>query len=122
MNDRSLNNLKGVHPDLVRVIVRADEIGPLEFIVTEGIRTVERQKQLFRDKKSKTMKSRHLTGHAVDLAVVENGKVTWDWSKYEELNQQVHDAAKLEGVVIEWGGNWTSFRDGVHFQLPHGVV
>ncbi|WP_423140165.1 M15 family metallopeptidase, partial [Providencia alcalifaciens] len=69
-SQRSENNLKGVNPDLVKVIRRTLEITPVDFIVIEGLRTQERQKQLFAEKKSQTMHSRHLTGHAVDIIPV----------------------------------------------------
>ncbi len=66
LSERSLKNLTGVHPDLVRVIEFAAGLG-VSFIVTEGMRTIERQKQLLAAGKSRTLRSRHLSGHAVDL-------------------------------------------------------
>lgn len=118
MNIRSLERLSNVHPDLQRVIHRADELGEIEFIVTEGLRTIDRQKQLFEKGASQTMRSRHLTGHAVDLACVIDDEVRWDWPLYHKLGALVKEAAKIEGVKIEWGGDWVKFKDGPHFQLP----
>lgn len=66
-SQRSLNNLKGVHSDLVKEVRRALEISELDFTVIEGVRTKERQAQLFKQGATKTMNSRHLTGHAVDI-------------------------------------------------------
>lgn len=117
LNERSMRNLRGVHDDLVRVIYRAAELGPHQFIVTEGLRSAERQKTLVAEGASKTMNSRHLTGHAVDLAVTILGEVRWDWPLYRQLGEQVKEAAKIEGVHIVWGGSWTSFKDGPHFEL-----
>lgn len=117
LNARSHRNLEGVHADLVRVIYRAAELGPLSFIVTEGRRTLDRQRELLAAGASKTMNSRHLTGHAVDLAVVIGKGVRWDWPLYRQLGEQVKEAAKIEGVHIVWGGDWTSFKDGPHFEL-----
>jgi peptidoglycan L-alanyl-D-glutamate endopeptidase CwlK len=113
-----VKRLDGVHPDLVRVVYQAKELGA-QFIVTEGLRTKERQAQLFKAGASKTMNSRHLTGHAVDLAAIVGGKVRWDWPLYNILASQMKEAAQIEGVHIEWGGDW-KFKDGPHFQLPWG--
>lgn len=119
---RSLNNLKGVHPDLVRVMNRALETSPLDFVVVEGLRSVERQKKLVASGASKTMNSRHITGHAVDLVPIgPNGKAAFDWPLYERLAPAVKDAAAKEGVAIIWGGDWKSFRDGPHFELDRNV-
>ena len=118
LGPRSLKNLIGVHPDLKLVVERAIDITDLDFVVTEGIRTLARQKQLFDAGASKTMRSRHLTGHAVDLAAVVGGKVRWDWPLYARLNEVMMEAARDEGVQIEWGGHWKAPRDGPHWQLP----
>lgn len=115
---RSEKNLVGIHPDLDKVVRKAEELSELEFIVTEGLRSKERQEQLVKAGASKTMNSRHLTGHAVDLAVVVGGEVRWDWPLYSKLSNSMKEAAKQVGVPLEWGGDWTSFKDGPHFQLP----
>ena len=123
LNARSEKALVGVHPDLVAVVRRAAEIMPGGFIITEGMRTKERQRELFAKGLSKTMNSRHLTGHAVDLAAMidfdGDGKpeVRWDWGLYEKLAVAMKTAADELKVKIVWGGDWTSFRDGPHFEL-----
>lgn len=117
-SQRSLNNLKGVHPDLVKVMTRALAIAPVDFVVIEGLRTIERQKQLVRAGASQTMRSRHLTGHAVDIAPIVGGVIRWDWPLYDRLAVGVKMAAFDCGIVIEWGGDWRSFKDGPHWQLP----
>jgi peptidoglycan L-alanyl-D-glutamate endopeptidase CwlK len=115
---RDRKRLEGVHPDLVRVVERA-ALGRVRFIVTEGMRTMERQAQLAREGRSQTMRSRHLTGHAVDLAVLdEASQARWDAPAYRTLAAEMKAAAAVEGVQIEWGGDWRSFFDGPHFQLP----
>ena len=115
---RSLKNMVGIHPDLRRVLDRALQDSPLDFSVIEGLRTLERQKQLFASGASQTLNSRHLTGHAVDLAPVIAGQVSWDWPLYNKLALVVFEAAKTEAVPITWGGNWTTFKDGPHWELP----
>lgn len=119
---RSQANLKGVHPDLIRVMERALQISPVDFTVIEGLRTVERQKQLVASGASKTMNSRHLTGHAVDVVPIgPNGKAAFDWPLYDKLAPAIKDAAAKEGVAIIWGGDWKSFRDGPHFELDRNI-
>jgi peptidoglycan L-alanyl-D-glutamate endopeptidase CwlK len=117
----SLAKLWGVHLDMVRVVNRcaADwKDADTGFIVTCGLRTLEEQKILKAKGASKTLRSRHLTGHAVDLACTIKGQVRWDWPLYDSLAKQMKAAAKKEGVLLEWGGDWVSFKDGPHFQLP----
>lgn len=115
LTPRDMQRLAGVHPDLVRVISRAREAA--DFIVTEGLRTTERQRQLVAAGASQTMASRHLTGHAVDLAALVGGVVRWDWPLYDRLALAVKRAAAEEEVAIVWGGDWPKFRDGPHFEL-----
>lgn len=121
LSERSLSRLEGVHADLVRVVKRAAVTSNIDFTVLEGLRTLERQKTLVARGASKTMKSRHLTGHAVDLAPFVDGQVVWAWPLYHKLAVIVKAAAKDENVPIEWGGDWRSFKDGPHWQLPWGT-
>jgi len=115
---RSLSRLTGVHPDLVKVVQLAIRKSDLDFAVLEGVRTIDRQRQLFAQKATKTMNSRHLTGHAVDLAPVINGDVSWDWPLYNRLAKTVKAAAAELGIPITWGGDWRTFKDGPHWELP----
>lgn len=121
LGTRSLSRLEGVHPDLVRVVKRAAAMSDLDFTVLEGLRTLERQKKLFAEHATTTMRSRHLDGHAVDLAPMIGGEISWDWPLYHRLEKIVKAAAAAEGVLIEWGGDWNSFKDGPHWQLPWGT-
>jgi peptidoglycan L-alanyl-D-glutamate endopeptidase CwlK len=117
----SIAKLRGVHPDLVRVVNRcaADwKDADTAFIVTCGLRTLAEQKVLVAKGASKTLRSRHLTGHAIDLACVLKGKVRWDWPLYDRLAKRMKAAAKAEKVPLECGGDWATFKDGPHFQLP----
>ena len=120
LGQRSLSRLEGVHPDLVRVVKKAAAISDLDFTVLEGIRTLERQRKLVAEGASRTMKSRHLTGHAVDLAPLIDGKVSWEWPMYHRLAKIVKSAAADEKVPLTWGGDWPGFPDGPHFELDRG--
>ena len=119
LNDRSERNLRGVHPALVAVVRRAVQLLPedLGFIVTEGLRTRARQAELVKAGASQTLNSRHLTGHAVDLAATLKGQVRWDWPLYQKLATAMKAAAAEQGTVITWGGDWRTLRDGPHFEI-----
>lgn len=118
LSKRSLQRLDGLHPDLVKVVKRAIEITAVDFTVLEGIRPHARQVELVKSGASTTMNSRHLTGHAVDLGAYVAGEVRWDWPLYHRIAAAVKQAAAELKVPIEWGGDWRSFKDGPHFQLP----
>ena len=114
LGNSSLQKLEGVHPDMVAVIKRAIEITEQDFSVIEGLRSYERQKELVNKGASKTMNSRHLTGHAVDIAPY---PLSWDWKYFYPIADAMKDAAQELGIDLEWGGDWTSFKDGPHWQL-----
>jgi len=117
LNPRSEKNLAGVHPKLVSVVRRAADVSDIDFMVIEGLRTVERQKQLVAKGASKTMNSKHITGHAVDLAPMVDGEIRWDWPLYHKLAPIIKQAAKDMGVTITWGGDWKTFPDGPHWEI-----
>jgi peptidoglycan L-alanyl-D-glutamate endopeptidase CwlK len=114
---RSRAKLKGVHPDLVRVVELALTYSPHDFTITEGLRSVARQRELKAAGASQTMNSRHITGHAIDFAVLVGGKVRWDWPLYGQVAVAFKRAAKELNVPIIWGGDWKSLRDGPHVEL-----
>ena len=118
---RSRARMKGVHPALIGVMEAAIRRSPVDFLVTEGLRTPERQRALVRAGASRTLKSRHLTGHAVDVAALVDGKVRWDWPLYPRIAEAVKAAAADLGVAIVWGGDWPTLRDGPHFELDRRV-
>ena len=113
---RSNNNLKGVKPELVKLMKESIVNSPYDFMITCGLRTKEEQKVLVATGKSRTMKSKHLTGDAVDIAVLVNGEVSWDLKYYKEVATHVKKVAKSLGIRVTWGGDW-GFVDGPHFQL-----
>lgn len=112
LDDNSEKLLNGVHPDLVAVVHRARDL--TEFRVTEGLRSIQRQKQLVAQKKSQTLKSRHITGHAVDLVDLKGSYVEGEMKRIAEAMKA---AATELGIKLVWGGDWTSFQDTPHFEL-----
>jgi len=125
LSKRSLEKLEGVHPHLQQIVMKAVDLSPVAFCITEGVRSYDRQKKLVAQGASKTMNSRHLTGHAVDLAAMidpdddGNFEISWKWHLYATLANAMK-AAALEIVGperLEWGGDWLTFKDGAHFQL-----
>ncbi len=120
LSDRSEKNLVGVHSTLEAVVRLAAQTA--DFVVTEGVRTKERQAVLYKQGASWTMNSRHLTGHAVDLAALidfdgdGDMEIRWDWPLYTKLNEAMQKAAADLGVTLTWGGNWQK-RDGPHWEI-----
>lgn len=122
LSQRSLDNLEGVHYDLVSVIERAIQISPYDFGVSEGLRTLETQKEYLESGKTTTMNSMHLPqkdglSHAVDLFVIVNGKVTWEHKHFRKVIQAIFTAAIELGVQVEAGALWRDFLDSPHIQL-----
>lgn len=116
LSQKSLDKLKGVHPDLYKVVVRAIELTTVDFSVGETLRTLARQKELVAKGASKTINSRHLTGHAVDLYALKDGKVSWDLLLYKEIAKAMKQAAKELDIALVAGIEW-KMVDGPHFEL-----
>jgi peptidoglycan L-alanyl-D-glutamate endopeptidase CwlK len=148
LGQKSIAELKGVHPDLVAIVKRAIELTVQDFAVHDGIRTVDEQKKMVESGASQTLNSRHITGHAVDLVPYVNNKLRWEWEPIYKIADAVRMAAKELGTPIVWGGNWNvlfsdtfeppadvvaryvavrkkaglnAFIDGPHFELPRSV-
>lgn len=125
--ERSERALSGVHGDLAAVVRRAFDLAPGAFVVTEGLRSMARQRALMLAGASRTLASRHLTGHAVDLAALvdQDGdgdlEVRWDWPLYARLAETMKAAAAELQVPLVWGGDWRTFKDGPHFELPRAA-
>lgn len=118
----SRHQLRGVHPDLVRVVERAIQLTRVDFRVTEGLRSYTRQVELVASGASRTMDSRHITGHAVDLAALVGGRASWSWGLYEQLAEAMREAAAFEGVAVTWGGCWDrSLSELAHADITDAV-
>ena len=121
LSARDLKRLEGVHEAIKAVLIRAAHDGAPKFAVIEGVRTLARQKELVARGASKTMRSRHIHGFAVDIAPVIAGKIAWDWPAFYPLASAIKAAADAEDVSLTWGGDWQSFKDGPHWELPHAA-
>jgi peptidoglycan L-alanyl-D-glutamate endopeptidase CwlK len=148
LSGRSRENLQGVHPTLVAVVERAIQLTVGDFMVYDGVRSVEEQADAVRRGASTTMESRHLTGHAVDLVPFDSGKVSWKWSLIFPIAAAMREAARELKTPLVWGGAWDQnlsettdppeqlihdysarrkaagkrvFLDGPHFELPRNL-
>lgn len=111
---RSVRNLQSVHPDLVRVAHRALALSDVDFAVTEGLRTVERQRELYAQGKSKTLRSRHLSGLAIDVVAYVNGGVNWNIDPfYFQIAEAFAGAARELQVPVVWGACWETLNDTI---------
>ena len=114
---KSKRELEGVHPDMLRVVKKALELSTIDFMVTDGLRTITEQTELVKRGASKTMNSKHLKqldtgyGHAVDLVGLLNGKARWEWPVVYEVAERMREAAEIEDVNIRWGGCWATITD-----------
>ena len=117
LSSKSIDNLEYVHEDLCHVVMRSIEITDCDFMVFEGLRTIERQKELVSMGASRTMRSRHLTGHAVDLVPVYNGTPRWDWPLCYRVAEAMRVAAKEYAVPLVWGGVWDRCLNGLEKDL-----
>jgi len=113
--------MQGVHRDLIRVAERAIALTEVDFMITEGLRTPARQAELVKAGASRTLNSRHLTGHAIDVAAMIGSEVRWDWPLYPRIAKAFKQASKELALPIIWGGDWPRLRDGPHFELDRKV-
>jgi peptidoglycan L-alanyl-D-glutamate endopeptidase CwlK len=122
LNAKSVENLKGVDKRLIELAAKAREISPIPFEITEGLRTLERQKYLVATGKSRTLKSYHLRGKAMDFVAKPEGKVSWNLADYKTIvNKAFKPAAKALGLsaLITYGVEWKTIVDGPHIQIEN---
>lgn len=118
---RSLRELEGIHPDLRKVVNMALSLTEVDFIITDGLRTIEEQREYVRRGASKTMRSRHLSGHAVDFVAYDGRAATYDLKMMRKVAAAFKLAAMNLKIPIEWGGDWKSFVDTPHIELSRKV-
>ena len=116
-SEKSKAMMMGVHPDLIAIAYRALALSPYDFGITEGRRSLERQRLLVQEGKSQTLASRHLEGRALDFAVWIEGRITWEFRYYAQVAEAFKIAAREYGIDIQWGGDWKRFKDGPHVEL-----
>jgi peptidoglycan L-alanyl-D-glutamate endopeptidase CwlK len=123
LSTRSLGRLAGIHPALADCVRGAILITKTDFSVVEGVRTFEKQREYFLAGKSRTMKSKHLTGHAVDLMPYGDfdgdGDMegSWELRHFYPLNDAMQQVAATLGIKVTWGGSWATFVDAPHFEI-----
>lgn len=120
LNATSIARMRGVDPNLIALAKKAREISPIPFEITEGLRTMERQRYLVKTGKSRTLKSYHLRGKAIDFVAMPSGKVSWDLKDYKTIVEKAFKpAAKALGLSdkITYGLYWKSIVDGPHVQI-----
>ena len=117
LTKQSETRLNGVDNKLVSVVRRALQLTEIPFQITCGLRTLEEQRQMVAKGLSKTMKSYHLRGKAVDLVAMQGGRPSWDLKHYAAINKAMQKAAKELGVTVTWGGSWKTIVDGPHWQI-----
>lgn len=122
LSRKSEQELVGVRDQLVKVVQRAITITPVEFTVLQGLRTKEEQAANVASGASWTMDSRHLTGHAVDLGALLNGKVSWHWSLYYPIAHAMQVSARALDVEIRWGGVWDRTLNSLGDDLEDEVI
>ena len=107
LSTRSIDRMAGIEPDLIEMVKTAITLTKVDFGVTCGMRTLAEQEALVAKGASKTMKSKHLEGRAVDLVAYVGSNITWQLNMYDDLADAMADACCEFGVPIKWGAAWT---------------
>jgi len=106
LSERSLSRLEGVNRELVNVVTDAIKISTIDFGVVQGLRTPAEQAALVAKGASKTMKSKHLDGLAVDLMAYLNGRASWELTLYDNIADAMRKAAIANNLPLRWGAAW----------------
>lgn len=106
LSQRSLDKLEGVDEQLIAVVKYAITVTKIDFGVTCGLRTIEEQRELVANRASKTMNSKHIGGHAVDLMAYIGSRGSWELNIYDEIADAMKEGASSVGVGIRWGAAW----------------
>ncbi len=106
LSSRSLSKLEGIDEQLKACVNRAITLTKIDFGVTEGLRSIERQKELVYRGASKTMRSKHIEGKAVDLVAYIGSKVSWELNLYDDIADAMKESAIELDISIRWGAAW----------------
>jgi peptidoglycan L-alanyl-D-glutamate endopeptidase CwlK len=106
LSQKSQAKMQGVDPALVSVVNRAIQLSDIDFSITCGLRTAAEQEELFKKKATKTLKSKHMEGKAVDVMAFKDGKGNWELPLYVKIADAMAAAAKELGVQVRWGAAW----------------
>lgn len=117
LTKKDIQRMKGVHPALVRLFTEVARTSPIPFMILEGRRSLEQQKKNIENGVSWTLKSKHLTGHALDVIPLVEGKPTWSWPVYHKFAPIVKAVAKKLKIEVTWGGDWKKTKDGPHWEI-----
>ena len=119
LSELSMKRLEGVDERLKVIVIECAARCPYPFNVSEGLRSIDQQREYVRQGKSRTMNSKHLTGKAVDLYPLTMNRKQVDWSRFEDLADLMFQVASDQGTEIVWGGHWKTFVDKCHFELKN---
>lgn len=117
---RSHYNLQEVDKDLQRVATCALDKSLVDFVVVDGRRTAEEQLVNIANGKSWIKRSRHQDGKAIDIAALENGKVTYGPEPYYKISDAFYYCSDKLNIPIVWGGEWR-VQDLMHIELEKGA-
>lgn len=97
-----------LNDDLKMICYNALAMSDTDFGISETVRTVKRQEQLVKAGKSKTMKSKHLVGMAVDVVPwsPEIEDYTFEKEYFFSIAEAFRMAAANYDVKLRWGGAW----------------
>lgn len=126
LSKKSLSKLDGVEEDIITLAEFAISVSSVDFGISEGLRSVTRQKELVEQKRSQTMKSLHLEGKALDVFAYINGEVVWELSVYDDIADAFAMASRAKDIPCMWGAAWTvpdiGQWDGTMEQAMHSYV
>ena len=107
LSQRSLGRLDGVKNELHSVVTTAIGLTNVDFGVTCGLRDLKTQEDLVARGASQSLKSKHLTGEAVDVvAYIGGSRISWELNLYDDIADAFKEASVREGVGIRWGASW----------------
>ena len=107
LSARSIDRLVGVNPNLIRVVQRAIELTKVDFAVTEGLRTPERQRELYLKGASQIKEGgTHIEGRAIDVVAYIGNRISWELNLYDDIADAMRLAAIETNVGLRWGAAW----------------